>query len=107
MRALGDPRAESRAIDPIHCLVVPRMLGLAISVFCDDYRCRVRSGWVFAFTRTLARRRSASNIGGALQWRTSSSSADPALRRRDRRSAVHGLSRPLHFEAIANVAGAP
>ena len=35
LRALGEVRAlESLGIDPIHYLVMPRMLGLAVAVFC-------------------------------------------------------------------------
>lgn len=57
VRALGEVEAlESLAIDPVHYLVVPRVIGLATSVFClTMYFVVVAlvSGWVFAFFRDV------------------------------------------------------
>jgi phospholipid/cholesterol/gamma-HCH transport system permease protein len=57
VRALGEVEAlESLGIDPIHYLVVPRVVALATSVFClTMYFVLIAlvSGWVFAFVRDV------------------------------------------------------
>jgi phospholipid/cholesterol/gamma-HCH transport system permease protein len=112
MRAQGEIRAlESLAIDPIHYLVMPRMLGLAISVFClTTYLviAAIGSGWVFAFLQDVPLRPAIyfEQLGDALQWqdfvlfglKTLLFGGVIAVV-----SCFHGLARPLHLEAISNV----
>jgi len=112
MRALGEVSAlESLGIDPIHYLVMPRMLGLAVSVFClATYFVLVAivSGWVFAFLQDIPLRPAAyfGRLGDALHWQ------DFALFGLKTLlfgvviavvSCYHGLARPLRFEEISAV----
>lgn len=57
VRALGEIEAlESLGIDPIHYLVVPRVIGLATAVFCLTMYFVVIAlvgGWLFAFFRDV------------------------------------------------------
>jgi len=110
MRALGEVRAlEALAIDPMHYLVMPRMLGLAISVFAlTTYLviAAIGSGWVFAFLQDVPLRPAAyfGQLGDALHWldfllfglKTFLFGAVIAVV-----SCFHGLAPPLRFEAIA------
>lgn len=57
VRALGEVEAlESLGVDPIHYLVVPRVVGLAVATFClTTYLVLVTvlCGWVFAFLQDV------------------------------------------------------
>lgn len=57
MRVTGEVEAlEALSIDPIHFLVVPRVLGLAVSVFCLTVYFligAILSGYVFCFVQQL------------------------------------------------------
>jgi len=112
MRAMGEVSAlESLGIDPIHYLVMPRMLGLAVSVLClATYFVLVAilSGWVFAFLQDVPLRPAAyfGRLGDALRWQ------DFALFGLKTMlfgvviavvSCYHGLARPLRFEEISAV----
>jgi len=111
MRAAHEIGAlESLGIDPIHYLVMPRMLGLAISVFClATYLVLVAivSGWLFAFVQEVPLRPSAyfGQLGDALRWqdfalfglKTFSFGAVIAIV-----SCHQGLARPLSFEEISS-----
>jgi phospholipid/cholesterol/gamma-HCH transport system permease protein len=54
-RAAGEVEAlEALSIDPVHFLVVPRVIGLAVSVFCLTAYfliCSIASGYLFCFLR--------------------------------------------------------
>jgi len=112
MRAMGEVSAlESLGIDPIHYLVMPRLLGLAITVFClATYFVLVAmlSGWVFAFLQDVPLRPAAylGRLGDALHWQ------DFALFGLKTLffgfviaivSCYHGLARPLRLEEISSV----
>jgi phospholipid/cholesterol/gamma-HCH transport system permease protein len=110
LRALGEVRAlEALAIDPMHYLVVPRMLGLSISVFAlTTYLviAAIGSGWIFAFLQDVPLRPAAyfGQLGDALQWldfvlfgaKTLAFGAVIAVV-----CCFHGLAPPLRLEAIA------
>jgi phospholipid/cholesterol/gamma-HCH transport system permease protein len=112
MRALGEIRSlESLGIDPIHYVVMPRMLGLAVAVFClTTYLVLVAilSGWLFAFLQDVPIRPGAyfAQLGDALLWqdfalfglKTLSFGGLIAVV-----SCYHGLSRPMRFEEISTV----
>jgi len=111
MRAAREIGAlEALGIDPIHYLVMPRMLGLAISVFClATYLVLVAivSGWVFAFVQDVPLRPAAyfGQLGDALRWqdfalfglKTFLFGVVIAIV-----SCHHGLARPLRFEEISS-----
>jgi phospholipid/cholesterol/gamma-HCH transport system permease protein len=112
MRAMGEVSAlESLGVDPIHYLVMPRMLGLAASVFClATYfvLAAVLSGWVFAFLQDVPLRPAAyfARLADALRWqdfvlfglKTLLFGAVIAVV-----SCYHGLARPLRLEEISSV----
>ena len=113
MRALGEVRAlESLGIDPIHYLVMPRMLGLSIAVFClTTYvvLAAILSGWAFAFLQDIPLSPSAyfGQLGDALHWQDFALFGLKTLAFGAVIAVVccyHGLARPLHFEAIADEA---
>jgi phospholipid/cholesterol/gamma-HCH transport system permease protein len=74
LRALGEVRAlESLGIDPIHYLVMPRMIGLAVAVFCLTVYLilmALLSGFLFGFLQGVALKPSdyIGQIGDALLW---------------------------------------
>lgn len=112
MRALREVRAlESLGVDPIHYLVMPRMLALSLSVLClTTYLvlAAILSGWVFAFLQEVPLRPAAyfGQLGNALRWqdfalfglKTLSFGLVIAVV-----SCYHGLARPLRFEDISAV----
>ena len=73
-RAQGDVEAlEALGIDPIHYLVVPRMWGLAVSVFSLTIYLVIialLSGYLFAFLQNVPMRPSEyfHQLAGALRW---------------------------------------
>ena len=73
-RALGEVEAlEAMGIDPVHFLVVPRMIGLALSIFAlTIYLILVAllSGYLFAFLQDVPLRPSEyfNQLAGALTW---------------------------------------
>ena len=111
-RALGEVEAlESLGIDPIHYLVVPRVLALAVSVFClTTYLILITigGGYLFAFLLDLPLLPSAyfGQIGDALRWqdfvllllKTISFGAVIAVV-----NCYHGLARPLRLEDVSRV----
>lgn len=113
MRALREIRAlEALGVDPIHYLVVPRLFGLAVSVFClSTYLVLavIGSGWIFAFLQDVPLRPAAyfGQLGDALRWldfllfamKTSLFGVVIAVV-----SCYHGLARPLGFFDISRVA---
>ena len=74
LRALGEVRAlESLGIDPIHYLVMPRMIGLAVAVFCLTVYLILTalvSGFLFGFLQGVALKPGdyVGQIGDALLW---------------------------------------
>jgi len=110
MRALREVRAlESLGIDPVHYLVLPRMLGLALAVLCLSTYLVVAallSGWVLAFLQDVPLRPAAyfGQLADALGWqdfaffglKTLCFGAVIAVV-----SCFHGLARPLRFEDIS------
>ncbi len=112
MRAMGEVSAlESLGIDPIHYLVMPRMLGLAVAVFClASYfvLAAILSGYVFAFLQDVPLRPAAyfGRLADALQWqdfvlfglKTQLFGVVIAVV-----SCYHGLARALRLEEISAV----
>jgi len=74
-RALGEVEAlESLGIDPIHYLVMPRVIGLAVAVFClTTYLVAITfgCGWLFAFVQDVPLTMASyfGQISRALRWR--------------------------------------
>ncbi len=111
-RALGEVEAlESLGIDPVHYLVVPRFIGLAVSLFClTTYTILIAglSGYLFAFFRDVPLTPAIyfAQIGDALRWqdflllalKTVSFGAVIAVV-----NCYHGLARPLKIEQVAGV----
>jgi phospholipid/cholesterol/gamma-HCH transport system permease protein len=112
VRALGEVEAlESLGIDPIHYLVMPRVIGLALSVFClTTYLIliAVGSGYLFTFVSDvpLTLRAYFAQIGDALRWqdfvllalKSSLFGVIIAVV-----SCYHGLARPLRVENVSVV----
>jgi phospholipid/cholesterol/gamma-HCH transport system permease protein len=113
VRALGEVEAlESLGIDPVHYLVVPRVIGIATAVFCLTMYfvvVAVASGWVFAFLRDVPLRPAEylGQLAANLRWQ------DFALLVLKTGlfgivvgvvSCFHGLARPLRVEEISRVA---
>ena len=112
MRALGEVEAlESLGIDPIHYLVMPRVIGLATSVFClTTYLVliAIASGYVFAFLQNvpLTFTDYLGELNNALRWedfalfalKTFLFGAIIAVV-----SCYHGLARPLQVEEVSQV----
>lgn len=112
LRALGEVRAlESLGIDPIHYLVMPRMLGLAIAVFSLTVYLILTalvSGYLFAFLQGVALKPGAyaSQIGDALLWQDFALLALKTLAFGAAIAVVncyHGLARPLDIDDVAEV----
>jgi len=112
LRALGEVRAlESLSIDPIHYLVMPRMFGLALAVFCLTVYLILTalvSGYLFAFLQGVALKPGAyvGQLGDALLWqdfallglKTLTFGAAIAVV-----NCYHGLARPLDIDDVAEV----
>lgn len=112
VRALGEVEAlESLGIDPIHYLVMPRVIGLGISVFClSTYMILVSviSGYLFAFIQDvpLTVTTYVGQLGDALHWqdfvllalKTSLFGVVIAVV-----NCYHGLARPLKIEDVSYV----
>ena len=111
-RALGEIEAlESLGIDPIHYLVMPRVMALAAAVFClTTYFILIATacGYVFAFLQDVPLTPAAyfSQIGDALRWqdfvllalKTGLFGAIIAVV-----NCYHGLARPLKIEDVSQV----
>ena len=111
-RALGEVEAlESLGIVPIHYLVVPRVLALAVSVFClTTYLILIAigSGYLFAFVQDVPLTPGAyfGQLGDALRWqdfvllllKTSLFGIVIAVV-----NCYHGLARPLKIEEVSQV----
>ena len=112
MRALGEVEAlESLGGDPIHYLVMPRVIGLATSVFClTTYLVliAIAGGYVFAFLQNvpLTLTDYLTQLNNALRWedfvlfalKTVLFGSIIAVV-----SCYHGLARPLRVEEISQV----
>jgi phospholipid/cholesterol/gamma-HCH transport system permease protein len=112
MRALGEVEAlESLGVDPIHYLVMPRVIGLATSVFClTTYLVliAIAGGYVFAFLQNvpLTLTDYLTQLNNALRWedfvlfalKTVLFGGIIAVV-----SCYHGLARPLRVEEISQV----
>ena len=112
MRALGEVEAlESLGVDPIHYLVMPRVIGLATSVFClTTYLVliAIAGGYVFAFLQNvpLTLTDYLTQLNNALRWedfvlfalKTVLFGSIIAVV-----SCYHGLARPLRVEEISQV----
>ncbi len=111
-RALGEVEAlESLGIDPVHYLVVPRVVALAVSVFClTTYLILVAvvSGYLFAFLQDVPLTPAAyfAQLNDVLRWqdfvllglKTALFGAVIAVV-----NCYHGLARPLQIEDVAEV----
>jgi phospholipid/cholesterol/gamma-HCH transport system permease protein len=111
-RALGEVEVlESLGIDPIHYLVMPRVIGLALAVFClATYLVGMTfiSGWLFAFLHNVPVTLSdySGQLGAALHWedfllfamKTSAFGVIIAVV-----SCYHGLAKPLKVEDVSSV----
>lgn len=111
-RALGEVESlESLGIDPVHYLVVPRVIGLGLSVFClSTYLVLVAlvSGFVFAFLQDVPITLShyVSQLADALRWqdflllalKTGLFGAVIAIV-----NCYHGLARPLRIDQVSEV----
>jgi phospholipid/cholesterol/gamma-HCH transport system permease protein len=111
-RALGEVEAlESLGIDPVHYLVVPRVIGLAAAVFClTTYLILIAtgSGYLFAFLQDVPLTPAAyfSQIGDALRWQDFVLLALKTLMFGVIIAVVscyHGLARPLRVEDVSRV----
>lgn len=112
VRALGEVEAlESLGIDPIHYLVMPRLIALSISVFClTTYAVLIAigSGWLFAFLQDVPLTIGAyfAQVGDALHWqdflllglKTIFFGIVIAVV-----NCYHGLARPLKVEEVSRV----
>lgn len=111
-RALGEVEAlESLGIDPIHYLVMPRVIGLAVAVFClTTYLVAIAlgCGWLFAFVQDVPVTMAGyfGQISRALRWedfvlfalKTMAFGAIVAVV-----NCYHGLARPLRMEELSGV----
>lgn len=111
-RATGEVEAlEALGIDPIHYLVMPRVLGLAVSIFSlTVYMIIVAllSGYLFAFIQDVPLRPGQyfAQLAGSLRWqdfvllglKTLSFGAVIAIV-----TCYQGLARPVRLEDVSNV----
>jgi phospholipid/cholesterol/gamma-HCH transport system permease protein len=112
-RALGEVEAlEALDIDPVHYLVVPRVIGMALGIFSLTIYLilgTLASGWVFAFAQDvpLGPGDYVRQIAGALNW------LDFALLALKTVTfgffigivtCYHGLAQPLRLEEVSRVA---
>jgi phospholipid/cholesterol/gamma-HCH transport system permease protein len=112
IRALGEVEAlESLGIDPVHYLVMPRVIALSLSVFClATYLVfiAIGSGYIFAFIQDvpLTIGNYLEQLSNALRWedfvlfalKTTLFGAIIAVV-----SCYHGLARPLRVEEVSRV----
>ncbi len=110
-RALGEVEAlEALGIDPIHYLVVPRVIGLAVSIFAlTIYLILIAlfSGYLFAFLQDVPLRPGDyfSQLAGSLRWEDFVLLALKTFAFGIIIATVtcyHGLARPLRIEEVAN-----
>jgi len=111
-RAMGEVEAlEALGIDTVHYLVMPRVIGLAVSVFCLATYLMVITfvcGWLFAFAQDvpLTLGDYFSQLGKAMRWqdfllfavKTGLFGCIIAVV-----SCYHGLARPLKVEDVSGV----
>jgi phospholipid/cholesterol/gamma-HCH transport system permease protein len=109
MRATGEVEAlEALSIDPIHFLVVPRVIGLAVSVFCLTVYFLIGtllSGYLFCFLQEVPLNfgEYLGQVARALRWedfivlvlKTASFGSALAVI-----TCYQGLSRPLRLEQV-------
>lgn len=112
-RALGEVEAlEALGIDPIHYLVVPRVVGITVAVFSLAVYLVVfalGSGWLFAFVADLPVTGSqyVGQVASALRWpdfpflagKTLAFGASGAVI-----ASYQGLARPLRLEEVPDAA---
>ena len=112
MRALGEVEAlESLGIDPIHYLVMPRVIGLATSVFClTTYLVliAIAGGYLFAFLEDvpLTLTDYLAQLNNALRWEDFALFALKSILFGAVIAVVncyHGLARPLNVEEVSQV----
>lgn len=113
MRATGEVEAlEALSIDPVHFLVLPRVIGLALSVFCLTVYfliSAIASGYGFCFVQDLPLSLGdyLTQIANALAWqdfllllvKTAGFGAAIAVI-----TCYHGLARPLRLEEVPDAA---
>lgn len=109
-RALGEVEAlEALGIDPVHYLVVPRVIGLALSVFCLTVYLilgAVVSGYLWAFLQNISLTPGVYflQLAGALGWvdfallalKTSAFGFIIAIV-----TCYHGLARPIRLNEVS------
>jgi phospholipid/cholesterol/gamma-HCH transport system permease protein len=109
-RALGEVEAlEALGIDPVHYLVVPRVLGMAVGVFALTVYLilgALVSGYLWAFLQDVPLRLGDyfRQLAGALQWldfallglKTAAFGFIIAIV-----TCYHGLAQPLHLEEVS------
>lgn len=109
-RALGEVEAlEALGIDPIHYLVVPRFIGITVSIFClAVYLVLVAlgSGWIFGFVQDLPMRPAEyfGQIAGALRWEDFLLLMLKTLAFGSLLSLIvcyHGLAQPVRLEDVS------
>jgi phospholipid/cholesterol/gamma-HCH transport system permease protein len=112
-RALGEVEAlEALGIDPVHYLIVPRVIGMALGIFALTVYLilgALASGWVFAFLQDAALTPGdyLQQIAGALNWldfallalKTVAFGFFIAIV-----TCYHGLAQPLRLEDVSGVA---
>lgn len=112
IRALGEVEAlESLGIDPVHYLVMPRVIALSLSVFClATYLVfiAVLSGYVFAFMQDvpLTFANYMDELSNALRWEDFALFALKTILFGAIIAVVdcyHGLARPLRVEEVSRV----
>ena len=112
MRALGEIEAlESLGIDPIHYLVMPRVIGLATAVFClTTYLVliAIAGGYLFAFLEDvpLTLPNYLEQLNNALRWEDFALFALKTTLFGGVIAVVncyHGLARPLNVEEVSRV----
>jgi phospholipid/cholesterol/gamma-HCH transport system permease protein len=112
VRALGEVEAlESLGIDPIHYLVVPRLVALTTAVFCLAVyliATALAGGYVFAFLRDvpLTPGEYFGQLAAALRWQDFTLLASKTLlfgTLIGLVSCYHGLARPLRVEDVSQV----
>ncbi len=109
-RALGEVEAlEALGIDPIHYLVVPRFLGLTVSIFCLAVYlilAALGSGWIFGFLQDLPMKPAEyfGQIAAALRWEDFLLLTLKTLAYGSLLSLIvcyHGLAQPLRLEEVS------
>jgi phospholipid/cholesterol/gamma-HCH transport system permease protein len=112
-RALGEVEAlEALGIDPVHYLIMPRVIGMALGIFALTVYLilgTLASGWVFAFLQDvpLTPGEYVKQIAGALNWldfallglKTVAFGFFIAIV-----TCYHGLAQPLRLEDVSGVA---